>query len=84
MAHIQVGNIFLKSNEEIVVRNPKSKLFFYYTIYSLLSCLLCVILHFFYNFIFPSQHASHITCINIYNSLKHGLYLHTVFEFLVI
>ena len=37
---------------------------------------------FFYNFIFPSQHASHITCINIYNSLKHGLYLHTVFEFL--
>ena len=38
----------------------------------------------FYNFIFPSQHASHVTCINIYNSLKHGLYLHTVFEFLVI
>ena len=40
--------------------------------------------NFFYNFIFPSQHASHITFINIYNSLNHGLYLHTVFEFLVI
>ena len=39
---------------------------------------------FFYNFIFPSQHASDITYINMYNSLNHGLYLHTVFEFLVI
>ena len=36
----------------------------------------------FYNFIFPSQHASNITFINIYNSLNRGLYLHTVFEFL--
>ena len=34
---------------------------------------------FFYNFIFPSQHASNITFINI---LNHVLYLHTVFEFL--
>ena len=39
---------------------------------------------FFHNFIFPSQHASNITYINIYNSLNQGLYLHTVFEFLVI
>ena len=35
-------------------------------------------------FIFPSQHASNITYINIYNSLNHGLYLHTMFEFIVI
>ena len=28
------------------------------------------------------MHASNITYINIYNSLNHGLYLHTVFEFL--
>ena len=26
----KVGYIFLKSNEEIVVRNPKPKIFFYY------------------------------------------------------
>ena len=42
-AHIHVGYFFLKSNEEIVVRNPTSKLFF--IIYSLVSCL-CVILQF--------------------------------------
>ena len=36
-AHIHVGYIFLKSNEEIVVRNPKSTIFL--IIYSLLSCL---------------------------------------------
>ena len=29
-AHIHIGYIFLKSNEEIVVRIPKSKIFFYY------------------------------------------------------
>ena len=29
-AHIHIGYIFLKSNGEIVVRNPKSKTFFYY------------------------------------------------------
>ena len=34
-AHAHVGYIFLNSNEEIVVRNPKSKIFFYYN--SLLS-----------------------------------------------
>ena len=44
--------------------------------------LICFV--FFYNFIFPSQHASNITFINIYNSLNRGLYLHTVFEFHVI
>ena len=27
-AHVHVGYIFLNSNEEIVVRNPKSKIFF--------------------------------------------------------
>ena len=43
-AHIHVGYIFFNSNEEIVVRNPKSKIFF--IIYSLLSCLLCMILQF--------------------------------------
>ena len=37
---------------------------------------------FFYNFILPSQHASNITYINIYNILNHGLYLHAVFEFI--
>ena len=41
-AHIHIGYIFLKSNEEIVVRNPKSKIFF--VIYSF--CLVCV---WFYN-----------------------------------
>ena len=30
--HIHIGYIFLKSNEEIVVRNPKPKIFFYYYI----------------------------------------------------
>ena len=42
-AHMYVGYIFLMSNEEIVVRKPKSKIFF--IMYSLLSCL-CVILQF--------------------------------------
>ena len=41
-AHIPIGYNFLKSNEEIVVRNPNSKIFFF-IMYSLLSCL-CVIL----------------------------------------
>ena len=40
-AHIHIGYIFLKSNEEIAVRNPKSTIFFF-IIYSLFSCL-CVI-----------------------------------------
>ena len=44
--HIHVGYIFLKRNEEIVVRNPKSTIFFL-IIYSLLSCL-SVILQFTY------------------------------------
>ena len=43
-AHVHVGYIFLNINEEIVVRNPKSKIFF--IVYSLLSCLLCIILQF--------------------------------------
>ena len=44
--HIHIGYIFLKSNEEIVVRNPKSKIFFFIVIiYSSLSCL-CEILQF--------------------------------------
>ena len=29
-AHMYVGYIFLKSNEKIVVRKPKSTIFFYY------------------------------------------------------
>ena len=50
-AHKHIGHIFLKSNEEIhvVVRNPKSTIFF--IIYSLLSCL-CVILQLNYLYIF--------------------------------
>ena len=44
-AHIHVGYIFLNSNEEIVVRNPNSKIYVF-TIYSFLSCLMCVILQF--------------------------------------
>ena len=44
--HLQIGYIFLKSNEEIVVRNPKSKTFF--IIYSMLSCL-SVVLQFIYS-----------------------------------
>ena len=55
-AHVHVGYIFLNSNEEIVVRNPKSKIFFYYN--SLLSCLLCIVLQFI--------HISHLS-----KSLKH-------------
>ena len=55
-AHVHVGYIFLNSNEEIVVRNPKSKIFFYYK--RLLSCLLCIILQFI--------HISHLS-----KSLKH-------------
>ena len=48
--HIHIDYIFLKSNEEIVVRNPKSKIFF--IMYSVLSCL-CVILLFI--------HSSHLS-----------------------
>ena len=44
-AHMHIGYIFLNSNEEIVVRNPKSKINVF-IIYSLLSCFLCVILQF--------------------------------------
>ena len=54
---VHVGYIFLNSDEEIVVRNPKSKIFFYYY-YSLLSCLLCMSLQFI--------HISHLS-----KSLKH-------------
>ena len=35
----------MNSNEEIVVRNPKSKIYFF-ILYSFLSCLLCMILQF--------------------------------------
>ena len=45
-AHVHVGYIFLNSNEEKVVRNPKSKILFYYN--SLLPCRLCMILQFIY------------------------------------
>ena len=38
-AKIHTGYIFLKSNADIVVRNPNSKIFFSIIIYSLLSCL---------------------------------------------
>ena len=37
-AHIHVGYFFLKSNEEIVVRNPTSKFFLLYIVW----CLVCV------------------------------------------
>ena len=39
-AHIFVGYIFLKSNEEIVVRNPKSKIFF---LLYIVCCLVCCV-----------------------------------------
>ena len=39
-AHIHIGYIFLKSNEETVVRNPKSKIFFFDFI--IVCCLVCV------------------------------------------
>ena len=55
-AHVHVGYSFLNSNEENVVRNPKSKIFFYYN--SLLSCLFCMIIQFI--------HISHLS-----KSLKH-------------
>ena len=38
-AHIHVGYIFL-SNEEIVVRNPKSKIFF---LLHIICCLVCCV-----------------------------------------
>ena len=38
-AHMYVGYIFLKSNEEMVVRNPKSKIFF---LLCIVCCLVCV------------------------------------------
>ena len=41
-AHIHIGYSFLKRNEELVVRNPKSKIFFSIIKKSVLSCL-CVI-----------------------------------------
>ena len=46
--HIHIGYIFLKSNEEIVVRNPKSKIFIIIIIIIIISALscLCVILQF--------------------------------------
>ena len=37
-AHIHFGYFFLKSNEEIVVRNPSSKCFLLYIVW----CLVCV------------------------------------------
>ena len=61
-AHIHVGYIFLNSNEEIVVRNPKYKIYFF-IIYSFSSCLKCVILQFI--------HISHLS-----KSLSSILYLH--------
>ena len=39
-AHIHVGYIFLNNNEEIVVRNPKSTIFFF-KLY-IVCCLVCV------------------------------------------
>ena len=38
-AHINVGYIFLKGNEEIVVRNPKSTIFFLLYIFCCLVCM---------------------------------------------
>ena len=43
-AHVQVGYIFLNSNEEIRVGNPKSRIFF--IVFSLLSCFLNMNLQF--------------------------------------
>ena len=40
-AHIHTGYIFLKSNEEIVVQNPKSKIFFFLLLY-IVCCFVCV------------------------------------------
>ena len=37
-AHVHVGYIFLNSNEKIVVRNPKSKIFFFIIIVCYLVC----------------------------------------------
>ena len=39
-AHIHICYMFLKRNKEIVVRNPKSKIFFYYVYFIVL--LVCV------------------------------------------
>ena len=50
-AHIHIGYIFLKSNEEIMVRNQQSKIFLL-LLYSFFSCL-CVILQF--------THISHLS-----------------------
>ena len=38
-AHVHVGHIFLNSNEEIVVRNPKSKIFFIIIVCYLVGCV---------------------------------------------
>ena len=37
--HVHVGYIFLNSNEEIVVRNPKSKIFLLYIVCCLICCV---------------------------------------------
>ena len=37
--HVQVGCIFLNRNEEIVVRNPKSKIFFIIIVCYLVCCV---------------------------------------------
>ena len=38
-AHVHVGYIFLNSNKEIVVRNPKSKIFFIIIVCYLVGCV---------------------------------------------
>ena len=38
-AHIHIGYIILKSNEEILVRNPKSKIFFFLLLLYIVCCL---------------------------------------------
>ena len=38
-AHIHLDYIFLNSNEEIVVRTPKSKIFLLYTVCCLVCCV---------------------------------------------
>ena len=38
-AHIHVGYIFLNSNEEIVVRTPKSQIFLLYIVCCLVCCV---------------------------------------------
>ena len=45
--HILIGNIFLNSNEEIVVRDPKSKIYVF-ILYSFLSCMILQFIFFFH------------------------------------